>query len=83
MRSSVIASAGNTAIYRWIVREDMSDTVSGCLRSTHELTQWRDIAYCLSLMNYSEGATKKFVNLYKCYNDKLADIQIYGKLALP
>ena len=62
---------------------DISDTVSGCLRSTHELTQWRDIAYCLSLMNYSEGATKKFVNLYKCYNDKLADVQIYGKLALP
>ena len=46
-------------------------------RGTHELTQWRDIAYCLSLMNYSERTTKKFCDLYKCYADKLADEQIY------
>jgi condensin complex subunit 1 len=46
-------------------------------RGTHELTQWRDIAHCLSVLNYSDRATKKVVELFKCYGDKLADGQVY------
>ena len=43
---------------------------------TAERSQWRDIAYCLSLLNYSDRCIKKVSELFKCYADKLWDAKV-------
>jgi len=39
-------------------------------------SEWRNIAYCLSLLNYNEKALKKLNELHKTYHDKLYDEDI-------
>eukprot|EP01052_Picozoa_sp_SAG31_P006669 SAG31_NODE_308_length_17951_cov_4.779240_16_plen_762_part_00 len=45
-------------------------------RGTAERSQWRDIAFCLSLLNYSDRCIKKISELFKCYADKLWDEKV-------
>jgi condensin complex subunit 1 len=40
--------------------------------------QWRDVAFCLSLLNYSEKAFKKLQSSFRYYADKLFDDKIYA-----
>jgi len=49
-----------------------------CMRfhASKEMTQWRHIAYCLSLLNYNEKSIKKLNDLWKYYHDKLTDEDI-------
>lgn len=41
---------------------------------------WRDIAYCLTLLNYSEKSFKKLSDLFKFYKDAIADETVYESL---
>ncbi|XP_018015695.1 condensin complex subunit 1 isoform X2 [Hyalella azteca] len=39
--------------------------------------QWRDIAYCLSLLQYNERCVRKFAELFPCYGDKLHEPDVH------
>ena len=40
--------------------------------------QWRDIAFCLSLLSYSDKALHKLNENLACFADKLADDDVYS-----
>ena len=40
--------------------------------------QWRDIAFCLSLMAFNEKALRKLQEKLPCFADKMADEDIYS-----
>lgn len=50
-----------------------------CLRFkiTYEERQWRDIAYCLSLLNYSEKSLKKLIDNIQYFKDKIQCDEVY------
>lgn len=66
-----------------------------CLRFkvTNEERQWRDIAFCLSLLNYTEKTIKKLVDHVQHFKDKVQVDEVYecfkiiisntGKMAKP
>ena len=39
--------------------------------------EWRNIAYCLSLLNYNDKAIKKLNEFSKFYQDKLMDEEVF------
>ena len=45
--------------------------------SYRNLQQWRDLAFCLSLLNYSEKAIKKLIENFSFYANTLRDEQVY------
>lgn len=50
-----------------------------CLRFkvTKEERQWRDIGYCLSLLNYTEKTIKKLIENIPCFKDKVQIDEVY------
>uniref|UniRef100_A0AAG5CMQ8 Condensin complex subunit 1 n=1 Tax=Anopheles atroparvus TaxID=41427 RepID=A0AAG5CMQ8_ANOAO len=50
-----------------------------CLRFrvTNEVRQWRDIAFCLSLLSYNEKTIKKLMENVGCFKDKVQHEEIY------
>ncbi len=40
--------------------------------------QWRDIAFCLARMNYSEKGIRKLQDNFSCFNDKLGEDDVYS-----
>lgn len=50
-----------------------------CLRFkvTKEERQWRDIGYCLSMLNYTEKTIKKLIENIPCYKDKVQIDEVY------
>uniref|UniRef100_A0A182VSA9 Condensin complex subunit 1 n=1 Tax=Anopheles minimus TaxID=112268 RepID=A0A182VSA9_9DIPT len=50
-----------------------------CLRFrvTKEVRQWRDIAFCLSLLSYNEKTIKKLTENIGCFKDKVQHEEIY------
>ncbi|XP_053670152.1 condensin complex subunit 1 [Anopheles nili] len=50
-----------------------------CLRFrvTNEVRQWRDIAFCLSLLSYNEKTIKKLIENIGCFKDKVQHEEIY------
>ncbi|XP_058115877.1 condensin complex subunit 1 [Anopheles ziemanni] len=50
-----------------------------CLRFrvTNEVRQWRDIAFCLSLLSYNERTIKKLSENVSCFKDKVQHDEIY------
>uniref|UniRef100_A0A182QXQ5 Condensin complex subunit 1 n=1 Tax=Anopheles farauti TaxID=69004 RepID=A0A182QXQ5_9DIPT len=50
-----------------------------CLRFrvTTEVRQWRDIAFCLSLLSYNEKTIKKLAENIGCFKDKVQHEEIY------
>lgn len=55
-----------------------------CLRFkvTHHERQWRDIAYCLSLLNYNEKTIKKLIEHISCFKDKVQINEIYDSFKI-
>jgi condensin complex subunit 1 len=47
-------------------------------RTTSETQQWRYFAHCLSLLDYNDRAIKKLTAQLACYQDTLADEQVYN-----
>ena len=50
----------------------MSHYVCRCER------QWRDIAFCLSRMNFSERGIRKIQDNFACFADKLGEEDVYN-----
>ncbi|GBG66498.1 hypothetical protein CBR_g63081 [Chara braunii] len=44
--------------------------------AARDLRQWRDIAYCLSLLSFSEKGVKKLIDMFKLYKDCLGDEEV-------
>ena len=55
-----------------LFRKVCSLTFSRCER------QWRDIAFCLSRMNYSEKGIRKIQDNFPCFADKLGEEDVYN-----
>lgn len=55
-----------------------------CLRFpvTREERQWRDIAYCLSLLSYNERAVKKLIDNAQHFKDKVQIDEVYQSFKL-
>lgn len=55
-----------------------------CLRFpvTREERQWRDIAYCLSLLSYNEKTIKKLMDNLQYYKDKVQIDEVYQSFKL-
>ncbi|KAG1681236.1 Condensin complex subunit 1 [Nymphon striatum] len=47
-------------------------------RSTRTTRQWRDIAFCLSLLTYGERCIKKLQENFTCYSDKFGEEFVYN-----
>ena len=39
--------------------------------------QWRDLAFCLSLLSYNERGIRKLQENFACFHDKLAEDDVY------
>ena len=53
--------------------------ILSCMPCVDRMTrQWRDIAFCLSLLSYADKALHKLNENMACFADKLADDDIYG-----
>ena len=39
--------------------------------------QWRDLAHCLTQINFTERCMRKLQDNFHCYQDKLVDQDIY------
>lgn len=50
----------------------------GALSAEQELQHARDMAFCLSLLNYNERVVKKLSDCWKLYFDKLPDEDVYA-----
>lgn len=50
-----------------------------CLRfrMSNDERQWRDIAYCLSLLSYSEKSMKKLIDNIQCFKEKVQNDEVY------
>lgn len=50
-----------------------------CLRFTGAVSErlWRDLAFCLSLLNFSERCVKKLSENFSCFSDKLHEKEVY------
>lgn len=39
--------------------------------------QWRDLAFCLSMLSYNERGIRKLQENFSCFHDKLAEEDVY------
>lgn len=55
-----------------------------CMRFkvTHHERQWRDVAYCLSLLSYNEKTMKKLIEHIPCFKDKVQINEIYDSFKI-
>ena len=44
--------------------------------------QWRDLAYCLSMLSYSEKSIRKLQENFTCFHDKLHEHEVYNCFVL-
>ena len=44
--------------------------------------QWRDYAFCLSMLNYSEKCVRKLQENFACFHDKLHEQDVYSSFML-
>lgn len=49
-----------------------------CLRRNER--QWRDLVYCLDLLNYNEKSLAKLLECLPCFADKLANDAVYNSI---
>lgn len=70
------------SIFKHLKKDKQSESIVEKLcqrfRLVNEVRQWRDIAYCLSLLQFkSEKALKKLVDGLPFYQDKLYDAEVF------
>merc|ERR1739838_356008 len=58
--------------------ESLIEKLCHRFKATREVDQWRDLAYCLTLLSYSEKGLKKLTENYALYADKLGDELVYA-----
>lgn len=43
--------------------------------------QWRDMAFCISQLSFSEKCLRRLQDNFGCYQDKLSDSDVYSSLS--
>lgn len=59
--------------------ENLVEKLCGRFRTTNTERQWRDVAFCLSLLNHSEKTMKKLLQHLPNYKDKIPYDGIYDR----
>lgn len=57
--------------------ENLVEKLCVRFRNTNKERQWRDVAYCLSLLNHSEKTMRKLIDNIGAYKDKIQNDEIY------
>lgn len=57
--------------------ENLVEKLCVRFRNTNKERQWRDVAYCLSLLNHSEKTMRKLIEHIPAYKDKIQYDEIY------
>ena len=58
--------------------ESLVEKLCHRFRATRVERQWRDLAYCLSMLSYNEKCVRKLQENFACFGDKLADEDVYS-----
>ncbi|XP_071542942.1 condensin complex subunit 1-like [Panulirus ornatus] len=58
-------------------QENLVEKLCHRLQATITTRQWRDIAYCLSLLQFNERCVRKLSENFACYADKLHEPEVY------
>ena len=58
--------------------EGLVDKLCHRFHTSDNVAQWRDFAYCLSLLNLSDKGVKKLAELFRCYKDTLTDDEVFA-----
>lgn len=68
-------------LFSFIEKERQCETIIEklCLRfrATRSERQWRDLAFCLSLLSYSEKGVRKLQEHFACFGDKLGVDEVH------
>ncbi|XP_015767731.1 PREDICTED: condensin complex subunit 1-like [Acropora digitifera] len=57
--------------------ESLVEKLCHRFRATKTERQWRDLAFCLSLLSYNERGIRKLQENFACFHDKLAEDDVY------
>ncbi|RZF36886.1 hypothetical protein LSTR_LSTR004574 [Laodelphax striatellus] len=60
--------------------EHLVEKLSIRLRESQSERQWSDLAFCLSLLSYSDRSVRKLVDNFVCFKDKLHHPPVYNCL---
>nr|XP_045604996.1 condensin complex subunit 1-like [Procambarus clarkii] len=58
-------------------QENLVEKLCHRFQATINTRQWRDIAYCLSLLQFNEKSTRKLSENFSCYSDKMHEPEVY------
>ncbi|KAJ8320625.1 hypothetical protein KUTeg_002212 [Tegillarca granosa] len=58
--------------------ESLVEKLCHRFRATRTERQWRDIAFCLSMLSYSDKSLRKLQENFTCFGDKLVDDNVYS-----
>ncbi|XP_056386755.1 condensin complex subunit 1 isoform X1 [Hyla sarda] len=58
--------------------ESLVEKMCHRFRTARTERQWRDLAYCLALLPFSEKGLNKMQDCFDCYGDKLSDEAVYN-----
>jgi len=62
--------------------ENLVEKLCHRFRATRTQRQWRDIAFCLSLLQYSDRGLKKLNENFGCWSDKLHEDFVYESICV-
>lgn len=57
--------------------ESLVEKLCHRFRATKTERQWRDLAFCLSMLSYNERGIRKLQENFTCFHDKLAEEDVY------
>ncbi|KNC83719.1 hypothetical protein SARC_04049 [Sphaeroforma arctica JP610] len=57
--------------------ESLIEKLCKRFESTYEYRQWRDLAFCLTKLKFTQKGTEKLIQNEKCYIDKMGDETVY------
>ncbi|KAK8740316.1 hypothetical protein OTU49_002846, partial [Cherax quadricarinatus] len=58
-------------------QENLVEKLCHRFQATINTRQWRDIAYCLSLLQFNERSIRKLSENFNCYSDKMHEPEVY------
>lgn len=62
--------------------ESLVDKLCKRVAEAGEVRQWRDVAFCISQLTFTDRCLKKLVELFPLYKDRLADEEVRTASAL-
>jgi len=57
--------------------ESLVEKLAQRMHSSENPMAWKNIAFCLTLVNYGDSSSRKFIDCIKYYKDRLIDNEVY------